>query len=202
MNDQSGAILEYMKRCLRPGEQLEVLERVTVADASGAPPLLPGDPHAWLGFTKARLITYYEGSRSVRSHRLGDLTRLELKEGPFKRQLIWQAAESFDGEAATISKGFARAAETFVNHRSQWVPVQDATTTCVTRVEPIEDPNLAAVARKHGLGTELKSAYCVVCGAWCGGVNDDGTLQTDECGACLRRITGAHDASGSPEALP
>ncbi len=86
--------------------------------------MFPGSSrHVWLGFTKARLITYYEGSRSVHSHRLGNLTRLELRKGPFKRQLIWQAAESFDGEAATISKEFARAAETFVNDRSQWVPV-------------------------------------------------------------------------------
>lgn len=183
------AIREYMDRCLRPNEPLLCFEGVMVENASGAPPMTAGDPRAWLGLTAARLITYYEGSRSVASVRLGDLARLELKKGPFRRQLTWQGPIAFDGESADISKAFAKIADPILSGQTMWEAVADETTTCVVRVEPVDDPGLLAVAEELGLPTEHRNAYCVTCGGWCGSANEDDVAQLRECGACLRRIT-------------
>ena len=151
--------------------------------------MIPGDPRAWLGLTAARLIIYYEGSRSVTSVRLGDLARLRLKKGPFERRLTWQGPIAFDGETADVSKAFAKTADPILSDQTKWETVAAETTTCVVRVEPIDDPGLLDVAKELGLPTEQQNAYCVTCGGWCGSVTEDDVAQFRECGACLRRIT-------------
>lgn len=194
-DDLETQIREYLQRCLREEEPLVALERVSVASASGAPPMFAGsNPWVWLGLTQARLIVYYEGGRTVSSHRLGSLDLLELRAGMFKRRLLWRAPMAFDGEVAAVSKDFANVAGPLVMDPSKWRPLREEHTTFVARVDPISDPQLSAVASEFGLAAEHVNAYCVTCGGWCGQL-ENGAPQSKECPACLRVVKGP--AAGS-----
>jgi len=179
----------YLSHFLRQDEPLVAFERVSIGNASGAPPMIPTNPFGWVGLTAARLIVCYEGSRSVHSDRLASLSRLELKSGMRKTRLIWAGELAFDGSAAQVSKEFAKTAAPLVTDRSRWRPVRDETTTCAVRVAPVEDPNLLAVSRELRIPTENEMAYCTACGMVCG-LMESGTITATECSGCLRRIVG------------
>jgi hypothetical protein len=182
-------VQERINKCLHGGESLLALERVTVGNSSGAAPMVPGtNPFAWLGLSDSRVVTLYEGSGDVVSHRLGQLQHLEIKRGLFSRRLVWRGPIAFEGESAKVSREFAEVAQDILANRDRWPPLDGENTSFAVRTETVDNGDLRAVADTYGLGTDRSSVYCGSCGAWCGGTTEEGKPESDECPSCLRRL--------------
>lgn len=190
------AVRDYLQRCLRPNEPLEILGRVAMVPGTLLPPLPGSSPYAWVGLTRSRLISYHEGGRVVRSSRLPDLSRLEVNKHRGRWLLVWQPPVQLESSIAPVSKGFAKSVAKLIGDRDSWQPLtEQSTTVIVQHSETSGVPEVDKIMTRAGLSTETFNVRCQACGGWCGGLTEDGALETDECGACLRHITGVEQPS-------
>lgn len=127
------AVRDYLQRCLRPNEPLEILGRVAMVPGTLLPPLPGSSPYAWVGLTRSRLISYHEGGRVVRSSRLPDLSRLEVNKHRGRWLLVWQPPVQLESSIAPVSKGFAKSVAKLIGDRDSWQPLTEQSTTVIVQ---------------------------------------------------------------------